>query len=78
MTQFSQSVAVDQITKHICICMAAETGSNREKTDADLLRELEGLLQPQIATAQRCRTLKELCESDKINRLEDVSFFLFL
>lgn len=57
--------------------MAFVTGSNREKTDADLLRELEGLLQPQIATAQRCRTLKELCESDRINRLEDVSILVY-
>ena len=48
-------------------------GSSREKTDADLLRELEILLQPQLATAQRCKTLKELSESDKINRLADVS-----
>lgn len=50
-------------------------GSSREKTDADLLRELEMLLQPQVATAQRCKTLKDLCESDKINRLADVSVF---
>lgn len=57
--------------------MAFVTGSNREKTDADLLRELEGLLQPQIATAQRCRTLKELCESDRINRLEDVGILVY-
>lgn len=50
-------------------------GSSREKTDADLLRELETLLQPQVATAQRCKTLKELCESDRITRLADVSNF---
>lgn len=48
-------------------------GSNRQKTDEDLLRELEVLLSPQVAIAQRCKTLKELCDSEKINRLEDVS-----
>lgn len=52
-------------------------GGSREKTDADLLRELEMLLQPQVATAQRCKTLKELCESDRINRLADVSLIFF-
>lgn len=51
-------------------------GSSREKTDADLLRELETLLQPQVATAQRCKTLKELCESDRINRLADVCIII--
>lgn len=50
-------------------------GSSREKTDADLLRELENLLPPTVTSTQRCKTLKELCESDKINRLEDVSHF---
>lgn len=71
-----------QLSKHsLNLYGFRHTGSSREKTDADLLRELEVLLQPQVATAQRCKTLKELCESDKINRLADVSglfiFFLF-
>lgn len=48
-------------------------GSCREKTDADLVRELEGLIHPQVTMAQRCKTIRELCDSDKINRLEDVS-----
>lgn len=61
--------------KHWMLYGFLTTGSSREKTDADLLRELEVLLQPQVATAQRCKTLKELCESDKINRLSDVSWF---
>lgn len=52
-------------------------GGSREKSDADLLRELELLLQPQVATTQRCKTLKELSESDKITRLADVSAFAF-
>lgn len=63
-----------QSTEHFQHSMVF-VGSNREKTDADLLRELEVLLQPQVATAQRCKTLKELCESDKIHRLADVKFF---
>lgn len=58
-----------------CFCLygISSTGSNREKTDADLLHELEVLIQPQVAAPQRCKTLKDLCESDKITRLEDVS-----
>lgn len=51
-------------------------GSSREKTDADLLRELEILLLPQVTSTQRCKTLKDLCDSEKINRLEDVSIFV--
>lgn len=48
-------------------------GTPREqKIDTNLLREWEGLLQPHLPAPQRCRTLKELCESDRINRLEDV------
>lgn len=68
-----------QLSKHsLNLYGFRHTGSSREKTDADLLRELEVLLQPQVATAQRCKTLKELCESDKINRLADVSgLFIF-
>lgn len=60
------------------VWLFVNAGSSREKTDADLLRELEMLLAPQVTSAQRCKTLKELCESDKINRLEDVSIYFVL
>lgn len=50
-------------------------GAGRDKSDSELLRELEDILQPKIPVAQRCKVLKELCESDKINKLEDVSNF---
>lgn len=53
--------------------LTIRVGSRGEKTDADLLRDLEVLIQPQLAATQRCKTLKDLSESDKISRLEDVS-----
>lgn len=48
-------------------------GNNRDKTDADLLRELNETLAQHIAIDKRNKTLRDLCESDKIHRLEDVS-----
>lgn len=55
------------------LLLVNSVGTPREqKIDTNLLREWEGLLQPHLPAPQRCRTLKELCESDRINRLEDV------
>lgn len=54
------------------VFLATIAGSTRERTDTNLLRELEVVLQPQLPVAQRCRTLRELCDSEKLNRLEDV------
>lgn len=48
-------------------------GNHRDKTDADLLRELNETLAQHIAIDKRHKTIRDLCESDKIHRLEDVS-----
>lgn len=66
----NQIATTGHITEHV---HTSFSGPNRDKTDMEILRELEAVLQPQIPVAQRCKALKELCESDKINRLEDVS-----
>lgn len=55
----------------LCVFFAI-TGAQRDKNDAELLRELEAVLQPQTPFQHRARALRELCESDRINRLEDV------
>lgn len=52
-------------------------GTGRDKSDVELLRELEDILQPKVPVAQRCKVLKELCEGDKISKLEDVSVHTF-
>lgn len=39
--------------------------------------ELERNLQPETPVAQRCKTLRELGDAVKANKLEDVNFLMF-